>query len=79
MALDGIPAAMVAFIGLAVCAGLAVIAALATGRFRPWALYTRAEWKVVAQLAAIFVMVVAIIYVQNAARYASVDFIYGRF
>ena len=65
-------AATVVFVG-----GLAV--AIATRRLRPTSILTAAEWRLAAQIVGIVVMLLIIIYFQNAHRYDAKGFIYGRF
>jgi hypothetical protein len=60
-------------------AAVAVLAGLAARRLSPLEVLTAREWRAAAQVAAILLMVVVIVYFQNAHRYDAAGFIYGRF
>lgn len=57
--------------------GLAL--AMATRRLRPTTILTPAEWRTATQIIGIVVMLLIVIYFQNAHRYDAKGFIYGRF
>lgn len=73
------PLSLMLFWLLAAGGVCAVLAAVFSGRLKPFDLLTAAEWKAALQLAGIFGLGVAIIYFQNGHVADRAAFIYGRF